>query len=263
MTFPNIQNFLIFFHPLDQFEIIVLFFYWSGVVMPVGPAILTNLTVFLFLNVMFFRFLLGFVYNRGTFNTWEFLLIESYALVKSIVKSNTSLKRNQYFSIFFFLFCYILLANIIGLIPYSFTVTSSFVVTFFIALSHFIGINIISIFKTKWEITQLFLPSGVPLVIAPFLILIEIVSYFAKVFSLSIRLFANMMSGHALLKILIGFAWDILMAGAVFNILNLFFSLPWILVTIILFLEALIAFLQAYVFTVLITIYVNDALAEH
>jgi ATP synthase subunit 6 len=263
MNFFTFNKILILFHPLDQFEIIVLLFYWSGIVMPVGPAILTNLTIILMLNVCFFRFLLGFIYNRGVFNAWEFLLIEAYALVKSIIKSNTSLKRNQYFSLFFFLFCYILIANIVGLIPYSFTVTSSFVVTFFLALSYFIGINIISIFKTKWAITQLFLPSGVPLVIAPFLILIEIVSYFAKVFSLSIRLFANMMSGHALLKILIGFAWDILMAGAVFSIFNLFFSLPWILVTIILFLEALIAFLQAYVFTVLVTIYVNDALAEH
>ena len=263
MNFFIFHKILILSHPLDQFEIIVLLFYWSGIVMPVGPAILTNLTVILLLNVCFLRFLLGFVYNRGVFNVWEFLLIETHSLVKSIIKSNTSLKRNQYFSLFFFLFCYILTANIVGLIPYSFTVTSSFVVTFFLALSHFIGINIISLFKTKWSITRLFLPSGVPLIIAPFLILIEIVSYFAKVFSLSIRLFANMMSGHALLKILIGFAWDILTVGVVFSLFNLFFSLPWILVTIILFLEVLIAFLQAYVFTVLITIYVNDALAEH
>jgi ATP synthase subunit 6 len=98
------------------------------------------------------------------------------------------------------------MANMVGLIPYSFTATSSFVITFFLALSYFIGINIISVFKNKWTTPNLFLPSGVPLAIAPFLILIEMVSYFAKVFSLSIRLFANMMSGHALLKILIGFS---------------------------------------------------------
>jgi ATP synthase subunit 6 len=248
------------YHPLDQFEMIVLFFHWYGIVMPVGPAIITNLTIILLLNVCIFRVLFGFIFNRGNFNVWEFLLIEIYNLVKSIVRSNTSLKRNQYFSLFFFLFCYILIANTVGLIPYSFTATSSFVITFFLALSYFIGINIISIFKSTWTTPNLFLPSGVPLAIAPFLILIEIVSYFAKVFSLSIRLFANMMSGHALLKILIGFAWDLLLKGTIFTLLSF---LPWVLVTVIMFLEALIAFLQAYVFTVLVTIYVNDALAQH
>jgi F-type H+-transporting ATPase subunit a len=248
--FINLKNVLINtiqYHPLDQFEILVLFFYWSGIGMPVGPAVLTNLTVILLLNVYLFRFLFGIVFNRGTFNAWEFLIVEINNLVKSIVRS-------------FFLFCYILLANMVGLIPYSFTPTSSFVITFFLALSYFIGINILSIFKNEWKTPNLFLPSGVPLAIAPFLILIEIVSYLAKVFSLSIRLFANMMSGHALLKILIGFAWDLLMAGALFSLLAI---LPWILVTVIMFLEALIAFLQAYVFTVLVTIYVNDALVQH
>jgi ATP synthase subunit 6 len=248
------------FHPLDQFEMIVFFFYWSGIVMPAGPAVVTNLTIILLLNICLFRILFGFVFNRANFNIWEFLLIAVYDLVKSIIRSNTSLKRNQYFSLFFFLFCYILIANIAGLIPYSFTVTSSFVCTFFLALSYFIGINIISLFKNTWEITTLFLPSGVPLLITPFLIIIEIVSYFAKVFSLSIRLFANMMSGHALLKILIGFGWELLLGSFIFIILSF---LPWILVTIIMFLEGLIGFLQAYVFTVLITIYVNDALAQH
>jgi ATP synthase subunit 6 len=238
----------------------VLFFHWSGIMMPVGPAIITNLTIILFLNVFLFRFALATIFDRGVFNSWEFLLIEIYDLVKSIVRSNTSLKRNQYFSLFFFLFCYILTANMVGLIPYSFTATSSFVITFFLALSYFIGINIISIFKNQWTIPNLFLPGGVPLAIAPFLILIEIVSYFAKVFSLSIRLFANMMSGHALLKILIGFAWDLLTKGSVFIFVAF---LPWIIVTVIMFLEALIAFLQAYVFTVLVTIYVNDALVQH
>jgi ATP synthase subunit 6 len=253
------NNVSFFSHPLDQFEIIVLFFYWSGIVMPVGPAVITNLTVILFLNVFLFRIILA-LFDRGQFNVWEFLLIEIYDLVKSIVRSNTSLKRNQYFSLFFFLFCYILTANMVGLIPYSFTATSSFVITFFIALSYFIGINIISVFKNKWTTSNLFLPGGVPLAIAPFLILIEIVSYFAKVFSLSIRLFANMMSGHALLKILIGFSWNLLAKGSVFILVAF---LPWIIVTIIMFLEALIAFLQAYVFTVLVTIYVNDALVQH
>ena len=122
------------FHPLDQFEIFVLFFHWAGIMMPVGPAIFTNLTMILLLNVVLFRLLFAALFDRGVFNTWEFLLIEIYELVKSIVRSNTSLKRHQYFSLFFFLFCYILTANMVGLIPYSFTATSSFVITFFFSL---------------------------------------------------------------------------------------------------------------------------------
>ena len=254
----NLNQF--FNHPLDQFEILALFFYWSGINMPAGASVITNLTIVLFLNVVFLRLLFSTIFDRGNFNVWEFLMREIYNLVKSIVKSNTSLKRNQYFSILFYLFIFILVSNLVGLIPYSFTTTSSFVITFFLALAYFIGINIIGIFAQRWYSANVALPGGVPLLISPFLILIEMVSYFAKVFSLSIRLFANMMSGHALLKILIGFSWGLLTAGPLYIFLAV---LPWIIVTAIMFLEALIAFLQSYVFTILVTIYINDVLVIH
>jgi F-type H+-transporting ATPase subunit a len=104
------------------------------------------------------------------------------------------------------------------------------------------------------------LPSGAPFAIAPFLIFIEAVSYIARVLSLSIRLFANMMSGHALLKILIGFSWTLLTSGSLLIALSLF---PWLIVTVVMFLELLIAFLQAYVFAILVTIYINDILTFH
>lgn len=230
--FSNNYIYSEFTHPLDQFEIFALWFYWSGIGLPVGLTIITNLTVILWFNIFFIRALFSIIYDKGNLNAWQFVLIEIYNLVKSIVVSNTSLKRQQYFTILFFLFIFILISNVVGLIPYSFTTTSSFVITFFLALSHFTGINIIGFFKTKWETVNLLLPSGVPLAIAPFLVLIELVSYIAKVFSLSIRLFANMMSGHALLKILIGFSWGLLTTSSVYMILAL---LPWILVTVILF----------------------------
>lgn len=262
MLFTNASNYIYsqFNHPLDQFEIFTLWFYWSGIGLPVGLTIITNLTIILWFNVFLIRVLFSVLYDKGKLNTWQLVLIEIYNLVKSIVVSNTSLKRQQYFTILFFLFIFILVSNIVGLIPYSFTTTSSFVITFFLALSHFTGINIIGFFKTKWETFNLLLPSGVPLAIAPFLVLIELVSYIAKVFSLSIRLFANMMSGHALLKILIGFSWGLLTTSSVYILLAI---LPWILVTVIIFLEALIAFLQAYVFTILVAIYINDISVSH
>lgn len=123
-----------------------------------------------------------------------------------MARENIYIRKQQYFAVLFYLFAVLLLANLVGLIPYSFTVTSSFVVTFFVALTHFLGINLVGVVKSRWLIANMFLPSGSPLPITPFLTFIEAVSYIARVFSLSIRLFANMMSGHALLKILIGFS---------------------------------------------------------
>lgn len=257
-SFENIIGLL--FHPLDQFEIYVIFLYWPNIGMPIGLTLITNLTIFCMIITVVIRKGLELGTYSSISNIYTLVFKEMYILVRNVIKNNTSLKRYQYFSTLFFLFLFILAANMIGLIPYSFTITSSFVITFFLALSHFIGINIIAVFENQWKSFKLFLPGGVPLMIVPFLILIEVVSYVAKVFSLSIRLFANMMSGHALLKILIGFSWGLLNAGSIYTIIAI---LPWIIVTIIMFLEFIIAFLQAYVFTILVTIYINDVLVLH
>jgi ATP synthase subunit 6 len=136
-------------------------------------------------------------------DTGHFLLTK---ITMSILKSNTTLYRKEFYSILMFLFIVILFCNIFGLFPYTFTLSSSFIITFFLAGTHYTGINIIGLFHQKIAFANLFLPSGVPLIISPFLVIVEFISYLAKVLSLSIRLFANMMSGHALLKILIGFS---------------------------------------------------------
>ena len=125
----------------------------------------------------------------------------------------------------------------------------------------FITINIFGIYRTGFlNFFAIFLPKGTPLNITFLLILIELISYIARVFSLSIRLFANMMAGHTLLKILIGFSFS-LMFNNIFLVPIAF--IPWIIVTIIFVLEMLIAFLQAYVFVVLFCIYINDVVASH
>lgn len=254
------DSYLIFNHPLDQFEIYVLFIYWPNIGMPIGLTLVTNLTIFTIILTLIIRKGLELSNYSAKINIYTISFKMMYLVVRNIIKNNTSLKRYQYFSTLFFLFVFIFIANMVGLIPYSFTITSSFVITFFLASSHFIGINLIAIFKNQWKSAKLFLPGGVPLMIVPFLVIIEIVSYVAKVFSLSIRLFANMMSGHALLKILIGFSWGLLSAGSVYTIIAI---LPWIVVTAIIFLETVIAYLQAYVFTILVTIYINDVLVQH
>lgn len=249
-----------FNHPLDQFEIYVLALYWPNIGMPVGMTLITNLTVFSIFLAIGIRKGLALIGYSAKSNIYTLVFKTMYTVVRNIIKNNTSLKRYQYFATFFFLFLFIFAANMMGLIPYSFTITSSFVITFFLALSHFIGINIIAIFKDQWKSLKIFLPGGVPLMIVPFLVIIEVVSYIAKVFSLSIRLFANMMSGHALLKILIGFSWTLLSSGTLYAFIAI---LPWMIVTALMFLESTIAYLQAYVFTILVTIYTNDVLVQH
>lgn len=253
--YANLINAAYFTDPLEQFAIVPLF--WTHVLC---PSQITNLTVILGLNLFLIHFALAAIFDKGDYNIWVLVLRNIYILVKNIIKSNTSLKRYQYFSVLLFLFMFIFISNLVGLIPYSFTITSSFVVTFFLALAHFIGINIIGIVEQKWEFANLFLPQGVPVEIALILVPIEFVSYIARIFSLSIRLFANMMSGHALLKILIGFSWTLLGSGVLYAGIAVF---PWIIVTAIMFLELLIAFLQAYVFVILIAIYINDVIASH
>lgn len=252
--------YLYLFHPLDQFEIYILFKYWPQLGIHNGISLLTNLTFFFIFSAFIIRFGLTFQ-NYITILIIPKLVVRSfYRTVRDITRKNLPLKRNQYYPALFFLFLFILTANFIGLIPYSFTTTSSFIITFFLALSYFIGINIILIFQNKWKSLRIFLPNNIPIVIIPFLVFIEFLSYIAKVFSLSIRLFANMMAGHALLKILIGFAWGLCTIKHFFIIISV---LPWIVVTILFFLETLIAHLQAYVFTMLVTIYINDVLNFH
>ena len=146
------------------------------------------------------------------------------------------------------------------MIPYSMTITSHLILTLYFSLAFFIGNNLIGICYHKEKFFVLFLPEGVPVMIIPFLIIIEYVSYFSRIFSLAIRLFANMLSGHILLKILICFIWAILVS----NLINWFWILlPLTIVFVVIGLEIIISFLQAYVFLVLISIYFNDVVNTH
>ena len=146
------------------------------------------------------------------------------------------------------------------MLPYAFTVTSHIIVTLIMALFIFIAVTIIGFFKHGVKYLSIFVPSGVPAVLLPLITIIEIISYLSRPVSLSVRLFANMMSGHCLLKILAGFAWTMLSAGGILSIIHV---LPLIVIFAIVGLELSIAFLQAYVFTVLLCIYLNDAISLH
>jgi F-type H+-transporting ATPase subunit a len=142
----------------------------------------------------------------------------------------------------------------LGMIPYTFTVTSHIIVTFVLAASIFIGVTIIGFIKHGLRYLQLFVPSGVPIVLLPLIVVIEIISYLSRPVSLSVRLFANMMAGHTMMKVFGGFVVSL---GIVGGWLPLSFSVA------LTGLEILVAFLQAYVFAILTCIYLNDALNLH
>jgi ATP synthase subunit 6 len=149
-------------------------------------------------------------------------------------------------------------ANVAGLLPYVETSTASVAATFTAAFSMFAGINIIAFAIKKVPLSSHALPSGIPLAIGPFLIIIEIVSYMARGLSLGIRLFANMTAGHALLKILASFTWSFTRVLG----LSLIIFVPWAAVAVVTGLEIVIALLQAYVFATLSAIYLDDVLSS-
>jgi F-type H+-transporting ATPase subunit a len=142
----------------------------------------------------------------------------------------------------------------IGMLPYSFTVTSHIIVTFMLAATVFIGVTIIGFIKHGIKYLELFVPKGVPIILLPLIVIIEIISYLSRPVSLSVRLFANMMAGHTMLKVFGGF---VISLGLLGGWLPLGFSVA------LTGLEILVAFLQAYVFAILTCIYLNDALNLH
>jgi len=160
----------------------------------------------------------------------------------------------------YLLFLYILLVNLIGLVPYSFTVTSHLIITFTLSFSIFIGINIICINIYKSEMLSLFIPSNTSFGLALLLVPIEFVSYIFKPISLGVRLFANLMAGHTLLKVIVGFAWSMLLLE---NFLSFFHLVPLLILVILMGLELGVAIIQAYVFTILTCIYLNDSINLH
>ena len=189
-------------------------------------------------------------------NRWQTLLEIFYDLILNVVNDNAGPKGRKFFPLIFTTSMIILICNVQGMIPYSFTVTSHSIVTFSLALAIFIGINILGVLRNGRHFLSLFFPPGTPLPLAPLPVFIELVSHVLRVLSLSIRLFANLMSGHTLLKILSGFAWAAVPARGLFLI-------PLVIIFLVTGSELAIAFLQAYIFSVLLRIHINDAFNLH
>jgi F-type H+-transporting ATPase subunit a len=237
--------------PLAQFEIKRL------VPIEIGDfdVSFTNSSAFMVLTVIAISafLILGMRKNDLVPGRWQSMAELLYIFIANLLKETVGKEGRPYFPFVFTVFMFVLVGNLFGMVPYSFTFTSHIVVTFSMAMFVFIGVTIIAIAKHKLHFFSFFMPPGVPMVMAPLLVPIEIISYLSRPISLSVRLFANMLAGHTLLKVFAGFVISLGMFGV----------FPLIFVVALTGLEIVIAMLQAFVFTILTCLYLNDALHLH
>lgn len=237
--------------PIAQFEIKPLVPINLGGV----DASLTNASAFMVLTVVTITvFLVMGMRNRALVpGRWQSMAELSYEFVAGLLRDNVGSEGRKYFPFVFTLFMFILFANLLGLLPYSFTVTSHIIVTFMLAITVFLIITLVAIARHGVKFLTYFVPSGVPAAVLPLMVPIEIISYLSRPVSLSVRLFANMMAGHTMMKVFAGFIVPLGIAGI----------LPFGVDVLMIGFELLVAFLQAYVFTVLTCLYLHDAIHLH
>ena len=240
-------------NPMHQFE-----------VYKIGPEInleglnlsYTNASLFMTISAVLILSFLFFGTKKKLLIPSKIQLITemSYTFIAKMINDTAGSSAKNFFPFVFTLFMFVLFCNMVGMLPYSFTVTSHIIVTFVLAAIVFVGVTIIGFIKHGFKYLELFVPKGVPVVLLPLIVVIEIISYLSRPVSLSVRLFANMMAGHTMLKVFGGF---VISLGLLGGWLPLGFSVALI------GLEILVAFLQAYVFAILTCIYLNDALNLH
>jgi len=240
-------------NPMHQFEV-----YRIGPEIKIGDIDIsfTNASLFMIISSLAILIVFSLGSKRKSLIPDKMQLLSelSYSFVSKMINDTAGSKAKPYFSFIFSIFMFVLFCNMFGMIPYTFTVTSHIIVTFILAAFIFIGVTIIGFVKHGFGYLKLFVPSGVPIVLLPLIVVIEVISYLSRPISLSVRLFANMMAGHTMMKVFGGF---VISLGIVGGWLPLSFSVA------LTGLEILVAFLQAYVFAILTCIYLNDALNLH
>jgi len=237
--------------PMEQFEIEPI------VPLRIGDFDLsfTNSSLFMVIAALGATvFLVASMSGRALVPTrWQSLAEIFYEVIANMIRDNVGSSGRPYFPIIFTLFVFVLFANVIGMVPGGFTVTSHIIINFALAAAIFIGVTIIGIVRHGFKFLSLFFPHGAPWWTAFILIPVEIVSYLSRPVSLSVRLFANMTVGHVLLKVIAGFV----------AVMGLYGVLPFLFLIPLTALEIGIAVLQAYIFTILSCVYLHDALHLH
>lgn len=263
MLLGNIIICLVYYlaSPLDQFEIFELI----SLSLPLFNIYIsfTNireyLTISFIILLVLVTFILGF-YSLSLYN-WSLVKEVFYDTIHGIVVSQINKYKGQiYFPFIMTIFMFILINNLIGMIPYSFSSTSHFILTFSISFCIVIGVTILGLYIHKLEFFSLFVPSGCPIFLVPILVLIEFLSYVARNISLGLRLAANVLAGHMLLNILSGFTFKIISRGFLYTLIGI---LPLLFVILFSTLEFGICFIQAQVFVVLTSGYIKDSLELH
>ena len=237
--------------PLEQFEIIPILDIKLGNI----DLSFTNSSVAMVLTVAIITLFITISVNtRAIIPSRLQLLSElSYNFIAQLLKDTIGNDGRRYFPFVFTIFMFVLIGNMVGMIPYSFTFTSHIIVTYVLATVVFIGVTVLAFMKHGLRFFSYFVIPGLPWYMLPLLIPIEVISYLSRPISLSVRLFANMLAGHTLLKVFAGFVVSLGLAG----------FLPLAFIVALTGLEILIAFLQAYVFAILTCLYINDALHLH
>ena len=220
---------------------------------------LTNSAIYMAISVgLTMLLLLGTTGSRRLVPTRMQSVAElTYELMANTLRNVTGDEGMKFFPFVFSLFTFVLFANLIGLVPYGFTVTSHLIITAALALLVFFTVIIYGFWKNGLAWLKLFVPSGIPTFMIPLIVVIELLSFFSRPISHSVRLFANMLAGHITLQVFAGFV--IMLAG--WGVIGWFgAALPLIMVVLLCALELLVAVLQAYVFAILTCIYLNDAI---
>jgi F-type H+-transporting ATPase subunit a len=248
--------------PLDQFEIRDL--------ISINAPILYNIS-FSFTNILIYLIIAYYITiinlnlltntSKVVYNSWNLVKETLYDTIFGIVQGQIDAKKGQIFFPFMYtLFTFILINNLIGLVPYSFAATSHFALTFFLSFTVVLGATILGFQLHGLKFFSLFVPAGCPLALVPLLVLIEFISYLARNVSLGLRLGANILAGHMLLNILSGFTYNIMASNLLFFFIGL---IPVVFIIAFSGLELAIAFIQAQVFVVLSCSYIKDGLSLH
>jgi F-type H+-transporting ATPase subunit a len=243
--------------PIHQFQIVNLF--------PVGTfggahISFTNSALFMLIAVLGLTLFLvgGTAAGKVVPTRLQSAAELTYEFVATMLRSTAGHDGMRFFPFVFTIFMFVLTLNMLGLIPYAFTVTSHIIVTAALALTVFFTVLIYGLMRHGLHFFNLFVPKGVPIYILPMIIAIEILSFISRPISHSVRLFANMLAGHIALKVFAGFI--VLLGGALGAIGWVGGVLPFAMIVALTALELLVAFLQAYVFAILTCIYLNDAI---
>jgi len=213
---------------------------------------ITNSSLFMILAAVFasFIFILATRKTEIVPSRFQALAESTYEFVESMLIGNTGEGGRKFFPLIFSLFIFVLFSNLAGMLPYSFTTTSHITVTFALAAMLFVIIVFAAFAKHGLKFLSIFMPSGAPMWMAPLLIVIELFAYLIRPFSLSIRLAANMTAGHTMLKVIASFVISLGFVGGWF---------PLLFLTLLTGFEIFVAILQAYIFTMLACVYLNDA----